>query len=97
MCTDADLTTNCTSDKTKEFPFLVLKYAEPITVKQVLVWHNREKFHRAQNLKVFVLPDDKSLVAHTLIDMAEENLLGSFKGPPEDGQDHILLGDQCAP
>lgn len=97
LCTDADLTTNCTSDETKEFPFLVLKYAEPITVKQVLVWHNREKFHRAQNLKVFVLPDETSLADHTLIDVAEENLLGSFKGPPEESQDHILFGDQCAP
>ena len=66
-------------------------------MKQVLVWHNKDKFHRAQNLKVFVLPDEKSLVAHTLIDVAEENVLGGFKGPPEDSQDHILFGDQCAP
>ena len=94
-CVDSDLTTNCMSDESKEFPSLVLKYAEPITVKQVLVWHNREKFHRAQNLKVFVFPDDGSLADHTLIGVAKENLLGSFDGPPEDTQDYILFGDKC--
>ena len=97
FCMDTDLTTNCTSEKTKEFPFFVLKYTEPITVKQVLVWHNREKFHRAQNLKVFVLPDDNGLTDHKLIEVAEANLLGSFNGPPEESQDYILFGDQCAP
>ena len=96
-CVDTDLTTNCTSEENKEFPFLVLKYTEPITVKQVLVWHNKEKFHRAQNLKVFVLPDDTTLVDHTMTDAAEENILGSFYGPPEDTQDYILFGDKCAP
>ena len=96
-CADSDLTTNCTTEDSKEFPFLVLKYSEPITVKQVLVWHNREKYHRAQNLKVFVLPDDQSLTDHTLINVAEEYLLGNFTGPPEEGQDYILFGDKCAP
>ena len=96
-CTDSDLTTSCTTEDSKEFPFLVLKYSEPITVKQVLVWHNREKYHRAQNLKVFVLPDDQSLTDHTLINVAEEYLLGNFTGPPEEGQDYILFGDKCAP
>ena len=97
FCTDADLTTNCTSDETKEFPFLVLKYAEPITVKQVFVWYNGEKSHRAQNLKVFVLSDENSLQDDTLIEVDEEFLLGSFNGPPEDSQDYISFGDQCSP
>ena len=96
-CVDTDLTTNCTSEKTKQFPFLVLKYAKPITVKQVIIWHNRDNFHRTQNLKVFVLADDTGLVDHKLIDVAAENLLGNFTGPPEESQEYILFGDQCAP
>ena len=96
-CIDIDLTTNCNSKDSKEFPFLVLKYAEPITVKQVFVWYNGEKSHRAQNLKVFVLSDENSLQDDTLIEVDEEFLLGSFNGPPEDSQDYISFGDQCSP
>ena len=95
-CIDHDLTTNCNSTDTDEYPYLVLTFAEPLTVKQVLVWHNKNTPHRAQNLRVFVFADESEVKPGVLID-AEDMLLGEYQGPPHDGEDYLTFGDQCSP
>ena len=94
-CVDTDSSTFCTSKDTDEFPYLKLSFDDPMTVKQVVVWHNTANYQRAQNLKVWVLPDDTAVTAGTLLDEGEEFLLGSYLGPPGKGEEHIKFGNPC--
>ena len=94
-CVDTDSTTFCTSKDNDEFPYLKLSFDDLMTVKQVVVWHNTDNYQRAQNLKVWVLPDDSAVTAGTLVDESDEFLLGSYLGPPGKEEEHIIFGNPC--